>query len=325
MSRSRVLKRVWILFSLTMGVLIHFFQINEFLEEVTQFQEEQSEALLWRNHASVHHSDSTEQVRLYSQAIFWYCRPLETRLDLWLFFNHLPAHQRDRNILYSLKSRVSFPSGQLVLNKSLNSLRQPPSLWLHPQVSFQSILSLHYSKPIQLLVAPLPIRLISLYLWSSSLDCIERWRGVYPKFDWIARRFPDLFESSHSLFLSSHRALPFLLWHHPWIHAQDQPEELFAISVVHAYRLSEKPLRPQTNPLRWEVLQPWICLQHQHLSMRTCRLSYLSGVCHEEGKEGRLDELVFKRLNFAVKSHNVLILIDTRVSFVVVAWACCVH
>ena len=180
MSCSRVLKRVWILFSLTMGVLIHFFQINEFLEEVTQFQEEQSEALLWRNHASVHHSDSTEQVRLYSQAIFWYCRPLETRLDLWLFFDHLPAHQRDRNILYSLKSRVSFPSGQLVLNKSLNSLRQPPSLWLHPQVSFQSILSLHYSKPIQLLVAPLPIRLISLSLWSSSLDCIERWRGVYP-------------------------------------------------------------------------------------------------------------------------------------------------
>ena len=220
MSRSRVLKRAWILFSLTMGVLIHFFQINEFLEEVTQFQEEQSEALLWRNHASVHHSDSTEQVRLYSQAIFWYCRPLETRLDLWLFFNHLPAHQRDRNILYSLKSRVSFPSGQLVLNKSLNSLRQPPSLWLHPQVSFQSILSLHYSKPIQLLVAPLPIRLISLSLWSSSLDCIERWRGVHPKFDWIARRFPDLFERSHSLFLSSHRALPFLLWHHPWIHAQ---------------------------------------------------------------------------------------------------------
>ena len=114
---------------------------------------------------------------------------------------------------------------------------------------------------------------------------------VHPKFDWIARRFPDLFERSHSLFLSSHRALPFLLWHHPWIHAQDQPEELFAISVVHAYRLSEKPLRPQTNPLRWEVLQPWICLQHQHLSMRTCRLSYLSGVCHEEGKEDRLDEL----------------------------------
>ena len=44
-----------------------------------------------------------------------------------------------------------------------------------------------------------------------------------------------------------------LSWHHPWIHAQDQPEELWAISVVHAHRLSEKPLRPQKILLRWLI------------------------------------------------------------------------
>ena len=31
--------------------------------------------------------------------------------------------------------------------------------------------------------------------------------------------------------------------------------------------------------------------------MRTCRLSYLSGVCHEEGKEDRLDELYLEIKN----------------------------
>ena len=52
-----------------------YFQINEFLQEATQFQVEQSEALLWRNHALVHLSDSRVQAHLNSQVIFRYWRP----------------------------------------------------------------------------------------------------------------------------------------------------------------------------------------------------------------------------------------------------------
>ena len=58
---------------------------------------------------------------------------------------------------------------------------QPPSLWLHLQVYFQLILSLYYSKPIQLLEASSPIRLIAFPLWSSSLNFIEKWRGIHKK------------------------------------------------------------------------------------------------------------------------------------------------
>ena len=39
------------------------------------------------------------------------------------------------------------------------------------------------------------------------------------------------------------------------LYAQDQPEELSAISVVHTYKLSEKSLR-QNNPIRRGVQWP---------------------------------------------------------------------
>ena len=55
-------------------IFLCFFQINELLQEVTQFQEEQSKALL----RQVHPSDSREKAHLYSQVIFWYWRPSET-------------------------------------------------------------------------------------------------------------------------------------------------------------------------------------------------------------------------------------------------------
>ena len=41
-------------------IFLSFFQINELLQEVTQFQEEQSKALLWQ----VHPSDSREKAHL---------------------------------------------------------------------------------------------------------------------------------------------------------------------------------------------------------------------------------------------------------------------
>ena len=47
-------------------IFLSFFQINELLQEVTQFQEEQSKALL----RQVHPSDSREKAHLYSQVIF---------------------------------------------------------------------------------------------------------------------------------------------------------------------------------------------------------------------------------------------------------------
>ena len=107
----------------------------------------------------------------------------------------------------------SLPLGQLVLNKSLNSLHQPTSLWLHPQIYF-------LLEPIQRLEASSPIWLISFLLRSSSIDCIGKWRGIHPKFNWITQRFPDVFGRSLSLFLSLHHALPFA--HHRWINAGDQ-------------------------------------------------------------------------------------------------------
>ena len=62
--------------------------------------------------------------------------------------------------------------------------------------------------------------------------------------------------------------------------------------LILAYRSSEKLLRPQRNPLRWEVRQPWICSRHQQRSMHSWRLSTtLWSLCHEEGKEDKLDEL----------------------------------
>ena len=69
-------------------IFLSFFQINELLQEVTQFQEEQSKALL----RQVHPSDSREKAHLYSQVIFWYWRPSETTLNLWFTSDHLPAH-----------------------------------------------------------------------------------------------------------------------------------------------------------------------------------------------------------------------------------------
>ena len=60
------------------------FHINKFLQEVTQFQEEQSEALLWWNHTLVHLSGNREQAHSYSPVFYQYHRPSETRLDLWL-------------------------------------------------------------------------------------------------------------------------------------------------------------------------------------------------------------------------------------------------
>ena len=54
---------------------LFFFQINEFLQEATKFQEEQLIVLLERNHALVHTSDSIELALLYSNLISQYHRP----------------------------------------------------------------------------------------------------------------------------------------------------------------------------------------------------------------------------------------------------------
>ena len=51
---------------------LFFFQINEFLQEATKFQEEQLIVLLERNHALVHPSDSIELALLYSNLISQY-------------------------------------------------------------------------------------------------------------------------------------------------------------------------------------------------------------------------------------------------------------
>ena len=78
-------------------------------------------------------------------------------------------------------SRVSFPSGQLVLNKSLNSLPQPTCLWFHQQVSFQSTWSLHYSKLKQLLEAASPILPIPLKIWTPSPGLYWKVKRCSPK------------------------------------------------------------------------------------------------------------------------------------------------
>ena len=118
-----------------------YFQINEFLQEATQFQVEQSEALLWRNHALVHLSDSRVQAHLNSQVIFRYWRPhgrphgicgspLATfQLTSDIKISHILWVVRLSNtVSQKTVRRDSFPSGQPVLKKSLNSLRQPTCL-----------------------------------------------------------------------------------------------------------------------------------------------------------------------------------------------------
>ena len=123
-------------------LIFFYFQINEFLQEATQFQEEQSEALLWRNHALVHLSDSRVQAHLNSQVIFRYWRPhgrphgicgspLATfQLTSDIKISHILWVVRLSNtVSQKTVRRDSFPSGQPVLKKSLNSLRQPTCLY----------------------------------------------------------------------------------------------------------------------------------------------------------------------------------------------------
>ena len=56
----------------------------------------------------------------YSQFISQYWGPSETKRDLLLLFDHLPTHQRHRDISHFLKSRVSSLPCQQTLNKWLN-------------------------------------------------------------------------------------------------------------------------------------------------------------------------------------------------------------
>ena len=100
------------------------------------------------------------------------------------------------------------------------------------------------------------------------------------KATWIIRRWIILTPSSQCLTLELCRGFEY--YHLKW-------------SSCHAYRLSEKPLRPQKNLLRWEVHQPWVCLWHQ-LFMHTCTFRSL---CHKEGKEDQLDEL-----HLEIQHHN---------------------
>lgn len=84
---------------------------------VTLFHLVQSKALLERNHALDHPSDTKEVALLHSQLFSQYHRPSETTRGLWLFVDHLLSRQRHRKILHSLTSRVSSLSSQQALNK----------------------------------------------------------------------------------------------------------------------------------------------------------------------------------------------------------------
>ena len=109
-----------------MGHLLTFFfsQINEFLQEVTLFQEEKSEALLKRIHPLGHLSDSRHLSLIHNRSLNTvdFKRP---HVICCSFFDHLPAHQLQRSISHSLKSLFSYLSSQQVLNRWFNSLRQP--------------------------------------------------------------------------------------------------------------------------------------------------------------------------------------------------------
>ena len=139
------------------------------------------------------------------------------------------------------------------------------------QVSFQSTWSLHYSKLKQLLEAASPI----LPVPPEDLNSIS-WT-VLESEEMLTQ---SLVEFLHNFLISVNihisSSYPQIILCHLscditwiWIHAQNQPKELLAMSMVLASRLCEKLLRPQKNLLRWEVQQPWICLQHQQLSMHT--------------------------------------------------------
>ena len=107
-----------------------FSQINEFLQEVTQFQEEKSEALLKRIHPLGHLSDSRHLSLIHS----WSLNTVDFKRPHVIccsFFDHLPAHQLQRSTSHSLKSLFSYLSSQQVLNRWFNSLRQPNFRWLH--------------------------------------------------------------------------------------------------------------------------------------------------------------------------------------------------
>ena len=126
---------------------------------------------------------------------------------------------------HSLKSWMSSPSSQHVLNKGLNSLHQPPlviidclnrtlsvnwvTTWLKAETTFGSL----FSCSVNLFWE------VKFIYWPDT----ENWTNLHPKFDGFAQWFLDLCDCPHSLSLSSHHAFPFLLWHHLWIHAQDRP------------------------------------------------------------------------------------------------------
>ena len=95
------------------------------------------------------------------------------------------------------------------------------------------------------------LRLISSQPWNqpwfqkNSSCTFWNYANSILKATWIIRRWIILTPSSQCLALELCRGFDY--YHLKW-------------SSYHAYRLSEKPLRPQENLLRWEVHQPWVCL-----------------------------------------------------------------
>lgn len=156
---------------------------------------------------------------------------LLTFIDLKLFSVCLPTHQLHTSTSHCLRSWMSSPSSQHVLNKGLNSLHQPPlviidclnrtlsvnwvTTWLKAETTFGSLFSCSVNL----------FRDVKFIYWPDT----ENWTNLHPKFYGFSQWFLDLCDGPHSLSLSSHHAFPFLLWHHLWIHARDWPKELSAI------------------------------------------------------------------------------------------------
>ena len=108
-------------------LILIIFPINEFLQKTTQFQRNNlslssNETTLWFIFQIV--EDRLLLIHNWSLDI----ADLQRQVGSVALLFHLLTHLRHRDISHSLKSRVPFPSRQPVLNKSLNSLRQPTCL-----------------------------------------------------------------------------------------------------------------------------------------------------------------------------------------------------
>ena len=140
---------------------IFFSQINEFLQEVTQFQEEKSEALLKRIHPLGHLADSRHLSLIHSCFQLTSCK--EVLHILWRVSSLI--FQTNRSWIGGLTLCVN----QLFVDCIDRSLSSQPG---HFTIQTWN----NFWRPLHPFC-----RSISL----PSLNCCGKWRGVHPKFDWI--------------------------------------------------------------------------------------------------------------------------------------------